>query len=345
MRAATIRGVGTILGGTVLLLAAVGNGSSGVAEARSHLSAEAPVTIRFWGDAQMGSLLARWEAGFRRLHPEVRFQNKLKGTDTAMAGLYHKVADMALMGREINHREVMAFQWIYRYKPDGIQVATGGASRPGQSAPLEIFVNSANPVRHFTLAQLDAIFGSEPHEGLADIRRWGQVGLRGPWAKKPIHVYSYDLGSERANYFRLKVLGGSYKWNCDIRTFPHTSELEKAQKDPGRQILEAVSKDRYAIGMSDWGYSVTGVRPLALGRQPAGDFYAPTKSKVEARKYPLFQAVYIYFNRAPRAAIAPQVKDFLLYVLSAQGQDDVRKSGDYLPLPTAVASVQRARLR
>jgi len=55
------------------------------------------------------------------------------------------------------------------------------------------------------------------------------------------------------------------------------------------------------------------------------------------RTYPLSNAVYIYVNRAPGRPIPARLREFLAYILSRQGQQDVVDDGMYLPLnPDAV---------
>src|SRR5260370_15990678 len=62
-------------------------------------------TIRSWGNDQMKTLMTRWEEGFKKYHPGVRFDTTLQGTGTAIAGLYTGVADIALMGRSASSTE------------------------------------------------------------------------------------------------------------------------------------------------------------------------------------------------------------------------------------------------
>src|SRR6266849_3364748 len=99
-------------------------------------------TIRSWGNDQMKALMTRWEEGFMKHHPAVRFETTLHGTGTAIAGLYTGVADVALMGRSANSTENMAFEWVYRYKPFGIQVSTGSLAVPGKSYAPAVLVRS-----------------------------------------------------------------------------------------------------------------------------------------------------------------------------------------------------------
>src|SRR5258708_36496682 len=139
--------------------------------------------IRIWGDDQMDAVMKRWQAGFQKLHPNVRFESKLLGTGTGMAGLYSGVADIALLGRDATASEVMAFEWVFKYKPTGVEVATGSLDAPGKTFAIGVLVNNDNPLTKLTLAQLDAIFGSEHRRGARNIRTWGDLGLAGVWKR------------------------------------------------------------------------------------------------------------------------------------------------------------------
>src|SRR5712692_6503225 len=121
--------------------------------------------LRSWGNDRMQPLMTRWENGFRKHHPDVRFETTLQGTGTAIAGLYTGVADLALMGRSVSSTESMAFEWVFRYKPLGVQVSTGSLAVTGKSYAPVVFVHKDNPLSQLTLAQLDAAFGCEHLRG------------------------------------------------------------------------------------------------------------------------------------------------------------------------------------
>src|SRR5260370_19310509 len=125
--------------------------------------------VRIWGDDQMDTVMRRWQAGFQKLHPNVRFETKLLGTGTGMAGLYSGVADIALLGRDATASEVMAFEWVFKYKPLGVEIATGSLDAPGKTFAIGVLVNKDNPLSKLTLTQLHAIFGSEHRRSASNI--------------------------------------------------------------------------------------------------------------------------------------------------------------------------------
>jgi phosphate transport system substrate-binding protein len=300
--------------------------------------------IRVWGDDRMETLMSYWQEGFRKFHPDVRFETKLMGTGTGMAGLYTGVADLALMGRDSTSSEIMAFEWVFRYKPLGIEVTTGSLNVPGKTFAVTVFVHKDNPLSKLTLTQLDAIFGSEHLRGPRNIRTWGELGLTGDWKDKPIHPYGYDVETGTGWFFRQAVFKGSDKWNCDVKEFADAKRPDGADVDAGGRILEALAQDRYGIAYSNLGFMNQQVKPIAIATSDGGPFYEATKDNLIQRKYPLTRAASIYVNRAPGKKLDPKVQEFLCYVLSKEGQQQVVREGDFLPLTEEIIREQLRKM-
>jgi phosphate transport system substrate-binding protein len=108
-----------------------------------------------------------------------------------------------------------------------------------------------------------------------------------------------------------------------------------------------VAADRYGIGFNLMRIveKEPGVKPLAIAAEEGTPFIPPTRETMYRRTYPLSNAVYIYINRPPGKSISPRVREFLTYILSRQGQQDVADDGMYLPLTAEAAGEQRARLQ
>jgi phosphate transport system substrate-binding protein len=306
------------------------------------------------GNDQMAALLKRWERGFRKFHPEVRFEPWLKGSGSGMYGLEMRTSDIALMGRPINPYErygIYERAWVY---PVEIEVATGSFAVPHKSPAYAVFVHKDNPLARLTVKQLDGIFGAErgggwnaltwdetaAHAKADNIRTWGELGLTGEWAGKPIHVYGPpNLGAGTITYFQAKVMGGGAIFNEDLREYA----------DRKRMVAD-LGNDRYGIAYAALGYRSGDVKPVALSDTSAGPFVELTRDSVASRSYPLARPVYIYYTidnekteiASPR--VDPKVREFLRYVLSPQGQRAVAAEGAYLPLTRPVADEQLKKL-
>lgn len=310
--------------------------------------------IRSWGSRQMRGLMKNWEAGFRKYQPKVFFEDTLKGTASAQFGLQLNVADLALSARLIFPYEYYGIYRRSQLSPVEIAVATGSYDAPGKSAALGVFVNKDNPLSRLTLKQLDGIYGTQRTGGWQglewvarvarnakeNIRTWRQLGLTGAWAGEAIHVYGppgqFPGG---VSYFQSRVMGGADTWNGSLREF-----------NDRKQMMAVLGKDPYGIAYAPVAYRTARVKSLALAETRDGPYVAATKVNVANRTYPLARLAYIYFapdrpNGDPAdPKVDPKVKEFLRYILSRQGQHDVRREGDYLPLTKELVREQLRKL-
>jgi len=112
-------------------------------------------------------------------------------------------------------------------------------------------------------------------------------------------------------------------------------------------MLDALAEDPYGIAYAaiQYGRKNARVKPAAIAAGDRGPYIQPTRENFENRTYPLHEAICIYINRAPGNPLDKRLKEFLLYVLSRQGQVDVVEGGGgYLPLTAEEARAQVEKL-
>src|SRR2546430_6846688 len=192
-------------------------------------------TIRQWGSNYLAdSMLEKYlEDGFHKYHPNVKFENNLGSPFIGIAGLYAKRAELAPMGRRATWDELQGYQRVFGTLPVEIPMATGSYDVAGWTFALVVFVNKDNPISQLSFEQLDGIFGAERDGGWngnkwdptaargadRNIRTWGQLGLKGEWADKPVHVYAYNLNYHFPRDFAEKGKKSSYKWNEQMKEY------------------------------------------------------------------------------------------------------------------------------
>ena len=310
--------------------------------------------IRSSGNEQMGTLMKYWQEGFRKYHPEARFADSLKGTASGIYGLEMRTADIAVMGRAMNPFErygTYERSWMY---PVEIEVATGSFATDHKSPAFAILVHQDNPLSKLTVKQLDGIFGAQRGGGwkalswdenaarssAQNIRTWDQLGVKGRWAGRPIHVYGPPLqGAGVVTFFQARVFGGGAMWNEDLREYA----------DPAHMIAD-LAKDPYGIAYAALSSGTAGLKLVSLADSAAGPFVPMTPASVMDRSYPLSRPVYIDYtidnekSEIANPRVDPKVKEFLRYILSRQGQQDVEREGAYLPLPPALVREQLRKL-
>ena len=293
--------------------------------------------IRVWCYDGLSGQLLSWESAYRKLHPEIRFENQFHGAAAVMAGLYNGVADFALMGREIWPVETMAYQWVYQRQPFGVVVATAGLQAPGQLFTPVVVVNAKNPLASVSLSQLDAIYGSEHRAAPANIRKWGDLGLSGPWADKPIHPYGFGGEDALGVFFRHDVLRSDFKPNPDGHLL---SDHDKSTRSAAQRIAQAVAADPYAIG-----YTSEPSNPTTKALSVASPLpIHPTESTLADHTYALTRFVWLYFCRAVARPVDPKIDGFVRFLLTPQAQTLVRPPDQLLALPPDILRRQTDKL-
>lgn len=328
-------------------------------------------TIRQWGNNYLkdSGLIEVWEAEFRRFHPAIRFDDNLYSSSVGFPGLISGAADLAPMGRQALWDELKGFEregaqggeeGIGQTEIVEIVMATGSFDVRGWSYALGIFVHKDNPIAGLTMEQVDGILGARRDGGWngltwdtsvargpdKNIRTWGQLGLKGEWADKPITVYGYNSKYHFNDEIDKKVLKGSGKWNEDMRAYSNVAGLKAdgSLTAAGELITNGVAADRYGIAYTGKPFENPNTRLVPLSGDGGRRFVPLTLKTVQDRTYPLLRDVYYYFRREKGKPVDPKVREFLRYVLSREGQAAIQADGKYLPLTPAAAQAQLAKL-
>ncbi|MDB5694802.1 MAG: hypothetical protein JWN21_345 [Sphingomonas bacterium] len=302
--------------------------------------------IRLWGHGNrklpwMHHLVDLWQEGFRRFHPRARLDVHLYGTSSGIPALYNGLGDVALLGEEILPDAARAFERVKGYPPTGVELMTGSVDIRNFDFAQMIFVHRDNPLARISLVELDAILGVEHRRGDRIIRRWGELGLRGRWAERPIVPYSWAIDDSFGFYLQNAVLLGSHRWNSALREFAHINNPDGTIYDHGQQILDALAKDSGGLAVSNIRYAGPDVKPLALAHTPAGPFVTVDQASLIEQRYPLARTLPAVIDRRPDGRIDPGARAFLQFVLSREGQEAINRDGRYLPLSPAAAERQR----
>ena len=313
-------------------------------------------TIRLWGsnyitDGMIGSL---WEQAFQKYHPEVKFDFHMETTSAAVPSLVFGVSDIGI-GRKVTFSEIQMYERYKNRDPLEIDVATGSYDVPGWQPGFGVIVSKDNPLTHISMEQLDGIFGAERKGGWEgttwhpewsrgpekNIRTWGQLGLTGEWANKPINVYGLNLRYHQATEMSDRILQGSDKWNENMKTY---ANYVTADGTLSRSMNDDLAADRYGIGIVaapttglGSGKASSNSKMLLLGQTNAGPFIPYTIDTLQNRTYPLFDHIYAYVNVDPKTGIDPKVLEFLRFIVSREGQELIEADGKYLPLTADVA--------
>src|SRR5712691_145404 len=304
-----------------------------------------------------GKLGEYWQQGFAKYQPGLRISFYLPTAAIAFAALYYNQADL-VMGHRPSFYDLLAYQRVMSFDPVEITAVTGSYDVAGWENSTVILVHKDNPLKGITLEQLDGVFGAARDGGWAgtnfrpdwargpekNLRKWGQLGLTGEWADRPINVYGFNLRYNTATDFADKVLKASDKWNENIHAYAHIVQPDGKRYIQADQITDALARDRYGIAFNRYRGERPGIRRLGVAASESGRFIEHTLESVQNRSYPLFQEAYFYTSVKPGTAMDPNVKESLRYVLSQEGQAEVMRDGKYRPLTAEVVREQLKKL-
>lgn len=300
-------------------------------------------TIRIWGLDTMRGVVERLAEGFRRHHPRAAFELTLKGSATAIPGLYSGKADLALMARPNYLVDDNGFGRVKQYKPLRLELMNGSLAEPGKADALVVFVHRANPLRRLTLAQLDSIVGCERRRGGRPVHSWGDLVGGDAWQDKPIALHTYDAATGTGIFFQQAVMKDSRKMQWErVSEYRNARNPDGTKLSAADQIAGALRRNRYAIGIGSLRYAHPDLRPVALAADSEGPFVQASAASIVSRSYPLARRTYAFVDRKPGQPIEPKVAEFLHYVLSDEGQAVIAGEGGFLPLDHASRAAQRA---
>ncbi len=275
------------------------------------------------GSDTMNNLMTYWAEGFNRVYPNVKVQIEGKGSTTAPPALISGTAQIGPMSRAMKPTEIDAFEKKYGYKPTEIKTSLDA---------LAVYVNKDNPIKGLSLPQADAIF-SKTRKGSykEDIKTWGQLGLTGDWASRPISLYGRNSASGTYGYFKEHAL---YKGD-----FKST-----VKEQPGSaSVVQGVTEDRYGVGYSGIGYTTSGIRAVPLAFKQGEPYKEAKMENVLNGSYPLARFLYVYINKKPGQPLDPLAREFIKFILSKEGQEAVVKDG-YLPLPAPIIAEELKKI-
>jgi phosphate transport system substrate-binding protein len=269
------------------------------------------------GSDTLNNLMTLWAESYKRFYPNVNIQIQGAGSSTAPPALIQGAANFGPMSRTMKDDEIVAFEKKHGYKPTAVPVAIDA---------LAVYVNKDNPVAGLSIPQVDAIMSSTRKcGGVKEISKWGDVGMTGDWAGRPIALYGRNSVSGTYGYFKEKALcKGDFS--------------KRVAEQPGSaSVVQSVTGQIGAIGYSGIGYITSGVRALPLAKKDGEPFVAATAENALNKSYPLSRVLYVYVNKRPNQPLQPLEREFFKMVLSKQGQEVVVKDG-FVPMPAAMVN-------
>ncbi len=279
-------------------------------------------------------LVAAWVVAFRRYHPgfALEVEHPLAGSLGALE-LIKGNLDLVFVSRELKPTDISGFHDKFGYDPFSVSISGGTWRHFGFLDSITFMVHPDNPLRQLSFTQLDAAFSATRHRGGAPVRTWGDLGLTGAWADRPVHLYGIKPWNGFEEFVRQRVLstpGHRGEWTDQI-IFDETFFA----------VARRVAADPDALGYTGLSAVDSQVKlvPVSIDSGPA---LSANYGNVANATYPLSRVVYLNTNARSGAALNPALREFLRFILSRDGQAVVRAQGIYLPLRAPQVALSQA---
>jgi len=225
---------------------------------------------------------------FMKKNPNVNISLSGGGSGDGVKALIDKSTDIANSSRDL--------------KPVEIKLARSRGVNPvARRVAIDAIVpivQPSNPVKDLTIEQLSLIYQGK-------ITNWKEVG----GTNKKIVVISRDTSSGTYETWEQKVL---HKAKVTARA--------QLQASNGA-IVQAISKNKYAIGYIGIGYLNKSVKAVKVN-----GIQASAKTALSG-EYPIARPLFMFTNGQPKGSAA----GFIKFLLSPAGQKIVKKEG-FVPL-------------
>lgn len=169
---------------------------------------------------------------------------------------------------------------------------------------IAIVVNPANTIPYITLDQAKNIY-------LGKITKWSEItGANVPNTNNQIVVIGRDSASGTRTYFDETILSLATPTN------------KMLEKNSNGAVAQTVAQTPGAIGYLSIGFITPDVKALPIWYN-ANKIITPSVATVKDKTYPVSRSLYVITNGQPSGLS----KDFIDYILSADGQQIVADEG------------------
>lgn len=256
------------------------------------LAAAKPISIK--GSDTMVIMNARLAETYMTKNPGTAIQVTGGGSGVGIAALINGTTDIAASSRPIKTSEIEKLK---------ARFATTGFTYPIARDGLSVYLNTANPVKELTLAQIRDIY-------TGTVTNWSQVGGN----NSMIVLYSRENSSGTYTYFKDNVLMGK-DYSPRAQTLQGTAA-----------VVNAVARDANGIGFGGAAYA-KGIRFAAVKKDDKSPAILPSLETVRSGQYPISRYLYLYTRVKP----ARDMKSFIEWATGPEGQALVTKVG-YFPI-------------
>ena len=266
--------------------------------------------VSLMGSTTMTEVGLIWMDTFKQYHPQVQDTLEVRGSRGAVDAVIAGEATFGLLSRSITQAEVEKFQQRFGYAPEVLTCCL---------EHMAIYVHESNPIRKITVAQVRDVFSGRA-------KTWADLGVTGQWAAQPIVTHGRGSSTGSRVYLEQIVLRGA-------------EHRVRQEHRSNRDLVSAIGGDEVrGIGYAGLIYKLPGVKAVPVAATDDSSAVAIDSLAAARGQYPLLRPLQLVVNRSPKQPLDPQAAEFLKYVFSRSGQEDVVRGG-FQPISARPANI------
>ncbi len=254
------------------------------------------------GSDSMAVMLVRAAKAWSMLQPQCEVTMHQGSTDRGLQALMAGRCSLAALSRPLKPAE------IERLQAGGGTVHQVQVARDG----VAIFVHCDNPIAGLSRRQCNAIFSATHSMTPELVLRWDDLDPASPLGEEFFPLYMRDIRTGTMQRLMEWCMPGEPITTIGIFVEPSPSS-----------VVNACCAYRTAMGVSSTGAAQVRARMLPLREADGGPYIAPTVTTIADGSYPLARSLNLVVVTDKDGVVPPQVRAFLRYLWSEDGQDVV----------------------
>ena len=272
--------------------------------------------LRIIGSDTMGPMLSSIGISYQRIYPKTSVGVSQGGSSLGLAALEAGTCDLAAVARAVTPEEQARIAKATKKQVFVVSVAQGAAC---------IYVNADNPLRCITRKQCNGLF-SMTHSMTRDpILHWVDLDPASPLGEALPSLYVNSAGSGTLQVFMDWCMPGEQLTTIGLYT----------ERGPS-SVVNACCAYRDVIGISGYANRQPRARALPIDMEDGKPPVEPTVANIRSGAYPMCRSLNLVFVAPDAKQIPVNIREFLRFLLSEDGQDTVAQVGN---IPAEVSSL------
>jgi len=264
--------------------------------------------LNILGSDTMGPMLSSVGIAYQRIYPKASISVSQGGSAVGLAALEAGTCDLAAVARVVTAEEQARIAKATKKQVFVVPVAQGAAC---------IYINADNPFRCITRKQCNGLFSMTHSMTSAPILRWSELDPASPLGNTLPYLYVTSADSGTLQVFTDWCMPGEQLTTIGMY-------MERGPSS----VVNACCAYRDVIGISGYANRQPRARALPIDMEDGKPPVEPSVANIRSGAYPMSRPLNLVFLAPDAKQIPVNVREFLRFLLSEDGQDTIAAVGN-----------------